>query len=169
MNHKHAAQCTDLYVSPKTLFMIKMVVLKSLNLTQVRAGLEDLAELVGVIPWGLHHHVMVSLDLCWVVLTKPMTIVWHRISSSNSISSSPGPAGTKFCTDLLLQGTIPALPGAHPWPTTHLPLIISLFPLCPYFPKLCCGAKLIRSAEAVIFMTPLPGSFLCCPLSFCEG
>ncbi|TRZ26904.1 hypothetical protein HGM15179_000248 [Zosterops borbonicus] len=103
-----------------------------LSLMQVQVGPEDLEELVGVISWGLHHHIMVSLDLCWVVLTKPMIVVGHRISSSNSISLSPGPPGTKFCTDLLLQETVPALTGAHLWPTTHPPPIISLiFPSSP--------------------------------------
>lgn len=121
-----AAQCTDLYVSPEILFLIKMVVSKGLSLMQVQVGPEDLEELVGVISWGLRHHIMVSLDLCWVVLTKPMIVVGHRISSSNSISLSPGPPGTKFCTDLLLQETVPALTGAHLWPTTHPPPIISL-------------------------------------------
>lgn len=111
--------------------MIKMVVPKVLNLIRVRAGPEDLEELVGVIPWGLHHHIMVSLDLCWVILTKPMTSVWHRISSSNSISFSPGPLGASF-TELLLQGTGTALTGAHPQPTTHLPpSILFIFPPPP--------------------------------------
>lgn len=32
--------------------------------------------------------------------------------------------------------------------------------------ELCCRAESIQTAEAVIFMTSLLGSFLCCPLSF---
>lgn len=58
-------------MSAETPSMIKMVVPKGLNLMRVQAGPEDLGELVGAIPWGLQHHIMASLDLCWVVLTKP--------------------------------------------------------------------------------------------------
>lgn len=100
LNHKQAAQCTDLYVPPETLFMIKMVVPKGLNLTQVRAGPEDLEELVGGIPWGLHHHIMVPLDLCRVILTKPTEYPAATASPCPQHHQEPSSAQISFCKGL---------------------------------------------------------------------
>lgn len=57
--------------------------------------------------------------------------------------------------------TAPAEP--CPWPASFLPTF------CLFSrrrTKLCSRAKRIQIAEAVIFVTPLPGSFLSCPLTF---
>ena len=71
----------------------------------------------------------------------------------------PTSAKISFCKGLL-QLSQKHAPGP---PDIFLPAFC-LFSLCR--PKLCRRAKCIQTAEAVIFMTPLPGSFLCCPLSF---
>lgn len=60
-------------------------------------------------------------------------------------------------------GTFTSLADPCPLPTSFLPTFCLLSLLRA---KLCGRARRIQIAEAVIFVTPLPGSFLSCPLTF---